>query len=80
MIRPEHQKGYNQNMDIYIRDHCLHVSHMHTRDKGALTYVSLNVYRFSGMYRSVCIEMHMCLSVYACNRVIRLFTYMNVYL
>jgi len=55
-IRPEHQKGYNQNMDIYICDHYLHVSHMHTRDKRALTYVSLNVYRFSGMYRTVCIE------------------------
>lgn len=67
-------------MDICICDHCLHVSHMHTRDKQALTYASLNVYRSSSMYRSVCIEMHMYLSVYACNRVIRLFTYMNVYL
>lgn len=77
--QPEHQKGCNQNMDMY--DHCLHVSHMHTRDKRALTYVSLNVYRFSGfvqncMYRNA----YVYLSVYACNRAIRLFTYMNVYL
>lgn len=77
--RPHIKKGCNQNMNIYIRDHCLYVVHAYTQI-GTCLYICKFKCIDSDMYYmfvwSLNFPLHwnMCVFVYACNIRIGLFT------